>query len=339
MKNIYVDSAALKIIDKSVEHNVPLLLVGETGTGKTTLLREIAKLKKKELVRVSLNGSTGTEEILGKYVLNEGATHWQDGILTRAVRNGTWIVFDELNSCSPEILFSLHAILDDERTLVLAEKDNEKVPAHKDFRFFASINPEDYAGTKVMNQAFLSRFAIIEIDHMSEADEIKFLIDKHTIDEKIAGQLVSVATTLRKLKKDQQIDYFCCTRDLEIAANFAKTLPLETALMSAVFNKMNALEKDVIKQGKTISHFVVANKGTLDTKLAELRAVQKQIEGYESKLAELATAELKLVAVTKNIQVNEKAMKEKWSALEVKEKALDDAIKVEVKKRIQSLIS
>ncbi len=68
----------MNIIEKAVEANIPTLLVGETGTWKTTIVLAVAQKHKKQLVRINLNWQTGREELIGKYVLIGGETIWQD---------------------------------------------------------------------------------------------------------------------------------------------------------------------------------------------------------------------------------------------------------------------
>ena len=66
----FLDSArAMPVILHAVESNIPVLLIGETGTGKTTCIRDLARKHKRELIRVSLNGATSVEEIIGKWIL------------------------------------------------------------------------------------------------------------------------------------------------------------------------------------------------------------------------------------------------------------------------------
>jgi midasin len=67
--NLAHNNENIQLIKLCIENSQPVLLMGETGTGKTTLIREIAEEAKKELVRVNLNGQTGREELVGKYIL------------------------------------------------------------------------------------------------------------------------------------------------------------------------------------------------------------------------------------------------------------------------------
>ncbi len=244
-----VSEAVESVMEQCIAASEPALLIGETGTGKTTIIRELAKKRKVELHRVSVNGSTGVEEILGKFLAKGGSTVWQDGILIAAMKKGDWVVFDEINAALPEILFALHSLLDDDRKVTLVEKDNEVVRPHENFRFFATMNPtEEYAGTKELNKAFMSRFAaILNIPTLSEADEHQLLTELHGVESNVAYKLVQLGTTLRKFKSEEKIFYFCSTRDLVHAGNMSKKLAFEVACQVSVFNKMSGDEREIVK--------------------------------------------------------------------------------------------
>lgn len=243
----FITDSNLNLLRACVESNSAALLIGETGTGKTTIIREVAREKGKTLIRVSVNGSMGVEEILGKWLVNKGTTVWQDGILTMALRAGHWVVFDEINAALPEILFTLHSLLDDDRKIVLAEKDNEIVAPHNQFRFFATMNPpEEYAGTKDMNKALISRFtAVLNIDVLHDTDELKLLMKKGA-DKDVAYKLVSLAKRLRIHKSKDEIFYFCSTRDLVQAVQLvAGGLSLSDACLGSIVNKMSKKEYEL----------------------------------------------------------------------------------------------
>jgi len=332
METVYTKKENLDVLDKCIESNIPVLLVGETGTGKTTLVKKFAKDKKKELVRVSLNGNISTEEILGKYLLEKERTVWQDGILTEAIKKGHWVVFDEINSCSPEILFAIHALLDEEKALVLSEKNNERIEAHKDFRFIASMNPDDYAGTKTLNQAFISRFIVLNIEPMIENDEIEFLKNKHKIAEYKAKSIVSIGSKLRKMKQEQQIDYFCSTRDLEMVADLLKNISLEEAFKVSVFNKMTVIEKEeVLEVDKTFIKFIENNSRTLDAKIEQLKQVVKEVKDYEIKKNDLER-------IKKDIDLQTTMLNENRLKVDVEKKKINEIVNKKVEEKIKSLL-
>lgn len=246
----YITDSNRSLLNACIETNSAALLIGETGTGKTTVVREMAKEKGKVLIRISVNGSMGVEEILGKWLVNAGTTVWQDGILTMALREGHWVVMDEINAALPEILFVLHSLLDDDRKIFLPEKDNEIVYPHADFRFFATMNPpEEYAGTKDMNKALLSRFtAVLNVDVLDPISEGTLLQQKGA-DVKTASILLHIAGALREKKKKDMIFYFCSTRDLVQCVNLmGHGLKIGDAVKGSIVNKMTAKEFEIVKR-------------------------------------------------------------------------------------------
>jgi ATP-dependent Lon protease len=298
-KNYYASDANINLIRACIERNAPALLIGETGTGKTTLIREVALEENKTLVRISVNGSMGVEEILGKWLVEKGTTKWQDGVLTDAVRKGHWVVMDEINAALPEILFTLHSLLDDDRSISLPEKDNEIIKPHKDFRFFATMNPpEEYAGTKDMNKALMSRFtAVLNIEVLDEVNEVKLLETKGA-DTNTAITLVRAARILRDHKRKDDIFYFCSTRDLvQCVELLSHGLKMQDAFLGSIVNKMSKEEYEGVKNNlesalrkktemptKTLDELIEAVVGA-DKKLEDQKKFMK--EQHEKEKLEL----------------------------------------------------
>jgi midasin len=54
-------------ITVALQNKEPLLLVGETGTGKTTSVQEIAKLQGKQLHIFNMNQNTDSSDLLGGF--------------------------------------------------------------------------------------------------------------------------------------------------------------------------------------------------------------------------------------------------------------------------------
>ena len=54
-----------------------------------------------------------------------------------AVRNGYWVILDELNLAPSEVLEALNRLLDDNRELQIVETQ-KTIKAHPNFRIFAT---------------------------------------------------------------------------------------------------------------------------------------------------------------------------------------------------------
>lgn len=230
-----------KILNVGIDKNYPVLLIGETGTGKTSIIREAAILRKQPWIRFNLTGETTVDEFVGKYELDSGKTVWRDGVLLDAMKNGKWLIVDEINVALPEILFVLHSLLDDDKMVTVAQHSGEVVKPHEDFRFFATMNPTDeYAGTKELNKAFQSRFSIVLTLHYPPAKvEAKIVADKTGVDLETATKMADVAVALRKAKQDEKIFYTCSTRDLLHWGNLVAELGHGESFRVAILNKSN----------------------------------------------------------------------------------------------------
>lgn len=242
----------LKTIAIAVRDNLPVLLMGESGTGKTSAIRYLANETKNGLRRVNLNGGTTADELVGRMLINDKGTYWVDGVLTEAMRRGEWIVLDEINAALPEVLFVLQSVLDDDGYLVLSEKDDKEiVHKHNDFRLFATCNPPDYAGTKEMNKALLSRFAIcINAEFPSEKVELDII--KHHLGAAIASsematKLVGLAKQTRDEKELGKADYAINTRDVLNTLKLAELMDPMDALGLAFANKLDSADNKALK--------------------------------------------------------------------------------------------
>lgn len=227
-----------------------IILVGPKGTGKTTSIYHVAQETNTPLVPVQLNGSTGVDTLIGKWLVNESGTYWIDGLFTLAWKYGFWIILDELNMALPEITAVLHPALDDRRILVLDEKNGEVLKRHPNCRIFAAINPtEDYAGTKEMNAALLDRFAGQVVVTYPEPRKERAIIMGHRkveIDdvpmprtkEGVITRMVKVANMLRKTYNEQTFGFECSTRNLLDWACWCKDLPVKEACEFAIVSKI-----------------------------------------------------------------------------------------------------
>ena len=243
-KPIIGQAEILEHIAIGVRENLPVLLIGETGTGKTSLIRFLASNTNNSLHRVNLNGATGVEELVGHRTVEAGSIKWVEGLLPFAMKNGHWLILDEINACKPEILFALHSVLDDDRMLLIPENENEIVKPHPNFRIFATMNPSfDYAGTQELNKAFLSRFPItLQVDNLDALSEVQAL-QAHVpnIQQKDALLLIKVAENLRQAKMNNQLSFVCSTRELiNWARLIALGVPIDVSSKIVLINKCDS---------------------------------------------------------------------------------------------------
>ncbi|KAJ4459704.1 putative AAA ATPase midasin [Paratrimastix pyriformis] len=145
-------------------HGYPVLLQGPTSAGKTAMVEYLAHRTGHRFVRINNHEQTDLREYIGTYATNEqGRFDFVDGPLVQALKHGDWIVLDELNLASAEVLEALNRLLDDSHRELFVADTQERVRPHPHFMLFATQNPPGlYGGRKVLSRAFRQRFTILE---------------------------------------------------------------------------------------------------------------------------------------------------------------------------------
>jgi len=263
----------------AIRDNKSALLIGETGTGKTSVVKELAYLLKAPYVRCSMTGYTTPDELIGKVAVKDGRTYFEYGIITDAMRRGALLVLDEINATTPDSLFILHALFDEDKQITLPH--GEIVKPHPNFRAIGTCNP-DYEGTKTMNKAFLDRFPIvIEVGVLSVTREKKLLVKRTGITELLSGQLVTLANMIRKAYLEQKILTFCSTRGLlNIAYLISRGLEPKEAYQKAIVSKTNNKDEQKILIDFFLAVFKMAN--TENNREIPVVITQGELDDYKN---------------------------------------------------------
>ena len=235
-----------------VSNNLPVLLIGETGVGKTQAVRYLAWKTQNGLRRVNLNGATTVDEFLGKLLINKEGTYWLDGVLVDAMQAGDWILLDEINACLPEIAFSLHSLLDDDRMVVLTEHDGRIVRPHPNFRIFASMNPSEegrYGGTKMLNEALMDRFpVVIRMEYLPLEKEVEAVMKQSGNDDReLVERMVKVAHDVREAIRNEKVFGSFSTRRVIDWARMALTFDPRESAEYTVLSKMSSYDAEAVE--------------------------------------------------------------------------------------------
>ncbi|WWC86817.1 uncharacterized protein L201_001696 [Kwoniella dendrophila CBS 6074] len=198
----------------------PVLIQGPTSAGKTSAVEFLARQTGHRFVRINNHEHTDIQEYLGTYVTDpqSGNLVFQEGLLVTAVKQGHWIVLDELNLAPTDVLEALNRLLDDNRELVIPETQ-EVIKPHPNFILFATQNPPGlYAGRKVLSRAFRNRFLEVHFDDVPKAELETILCQRCQIAPSYAKKIVQVFEELRHRRQASRVfeskSSFATLRDL-----------------------------------------------------------------------------------------------------------------------------
>ena len=110
------------------EQKLPVLIKGPTGCGKTRFVEHMAARLGRPLITVSCHDDLTAADLVGRYLIGDGNTVWNDGPLARAVRTGAICYLDEVVEARKDTTVVLHPLADDRRQLPI-ERTGELLQA------------------------------------------------------------------------------------------------------------------------------------------------------------------------------------------------------------------
>ena len=180
----------------------PILLQGPTSSGKTSLIQWLATNTGNKVYRINNHEHTDLQEYIGSYIPDEnGKLVFQEGLLPRAMRNGDWIILDELNLAPSDVLEALNRVLDDNRELFITETQTT-IKAHPNFILFATQNPPGlYGGRKLLSKAFRNRFIELHFVEIPPVELVDILHQRCAIPKSYCKKMIEVMKELQLQRK------------------------------------------------------------------------------------------------------------------------------------------
>lgn len=177
---------------------LPLLLKGPTGAGKSRLVEHMAAVLQRPLVTVACHDDTSAVDLVGRYLLHGGETAWVDGPVTRAVRSGAILYLDEIAEARSDVIVVIHPLADHRRQLFIERRD-EALDAAPGFMLVVSFNPGYQRGLKELKPSTRQRFVSIQLDYPAPDVEREILLQETGVEERDAKRLVALGEKLRTL--------------------------------------------------------------------------------------------------------------------------------------------
>ncbi len=196
--------------------NLPVLIKGPTGCGKTRFIEYMGEKLNRKVYTVVCHDDLSAADLVGRHLIDENGTYWQDGPLTKAVRDGGICYLDEIIEARKDTTVVLHSLADYRRVLPI-DRTGEVIEAHPDFMLVVSYNPGYQNVLKGMKPSTKQRFLSLSFEYPKESLEVEVVIKESGVDEEVAKKLVAIASEIRQLD-DTDIQEAVSTRLLVYAA-------------------------------------------------------------------------------------------------------------------------
>lgn len=245
----------LKNVLMGLEENIPTLLWGHAGVGKSTMYEQVCARTNRPYMRVQHTANTEESHIIGQILANKDGTYFEPGPLTLAMKHGFVYNADEYDFAHASILGVYQPVLEG-KPLIIKEAPVEwrVVKPHKNFRFVATGNTNGsgdetglYAGTNIGNAANYSRFGITDhVQYMPKKQEAAIIAAQGDIDIEDAKLLVEFATKIRNAFDSSQMSATIGPRELIYAAKLGlRKGSWKRGVELAFINRMGTVDMNV----------------------------------------------------------------------------------------------
>ena len=225
-----------------------LLLAGGKATGKNVLAENLAAAFGRPAWNVSFHVNMDAASLIGMDTFEGGAVKFRPGPIYQCARYGGFGILDEINMAKNEALAVLHAALDFRRAIDVP--GYERVEMDGAARFIATMN-YGYAGTRELNEALTSRFAVIQMPTISPENLDRLLARQFpALKKKYRSQFAQLFFALQKKCESAEIS----TKALDLRGLLdaldlmGKGVPVAAALDMGITNKaFDSYEQGLIR--------------------------------------------------------------------------------------------
>jgi cobaltochelatase CobS len=253
------DETLALLMAMSGEPKDPSFLVGHTGTGKTSLVEQIAARLNYNVIKISFDAAIARADLCGEYIIKGREMVFQYGILAIAfLMPGTIILLDEWDAQNEETAFVLQRPLQKEDRKLFLLETLDLIEMHPDNFICATANTNGQGdetglyshGTRIQSYAQLNRFTVtVKMDYLPPDQEKKIVVNRFPdLDSDEIDSLVMAVNKVRDGFTNGELSVPLSTRDL---LNWAdKYIKFGDALKAATFcflNRMSTEDAEVCK--------------------------------------------------------------------------------------------
>ena len=244
-------SNEIEIFTEAHRNQLPVLLKGPTGCGKTRFMEHMAWRLGLPLITVACHDDLTSGDLVGRYLIKGGETIWVDGALARAVKAGGICYLDEIVEARKDTTVVIHPLADDRRILPI-EKLGEVLLAPPEFMLVISYNPGYQSVLKDLKPSTRQRFVAIDFHYPDEEKEAAIIAGEAKVEDELASRLVKIGHMTRNLE-ERGLDEGASTRILIHAARLIKSgIDAEKACEAAIVNTLS----DDVEMQRSIEEIV-----------------------------------------------------------------------------------
>jgi nitric oxide reductase NorQ protein len=187
----------ISIFTQCHRRNLAVMLKGPTGCGKTRFVEYMAWRLNRPLVIISCHDDLTAADLVGRFLIQNNGTVWQDGPLTRAVRTDAICYLDEVVEARSDAVVVIHPLTDYRRILPI-DKTGELIEAAPGFQLVISYNPGYQHVSKDLKPS-TRQLVALDFDFPPPEREAEIIIHESGAERGIVHDLAALAGRIRSL--------------------------------------------------------------------------------------------------------------------------------------------
>lgn len=237
----------LSMCISSILEGENILLSGPKATGKNLLADNLSEIFQRPQWNTSFHINTDSSTLIGTDTFIDNEVKLRRGSVYECAINGGFGVFDEINMAKNDAIVVLHSALDYRR--IIDVPGYERINLHPATRFIGTMNYE-YAGTKELNEALVSRFMVVDIPAVEE-DKLNLILDNEfpDADKEKLNQFVGIFLDLQLKSQNGEIS----TKPIDLRGLIASLKvikrglkPIQAINMGMTSKTFDIYEKEIV---------------------------------------------------------------------------------------------
>ncbi len=250
----YVEDDTWYYLLRSALARENILLIGETGVGKTDLLIHLCERLKIPLNMFDMAISNPVPALCGSHRIGAtGVSEFHLARFARKIQESGMNVLDELTRAAPSANNVLLPVTDGRRTLYIESSMHDpEIKLHAEAKIWATANIGiQYVGTNQLDSALMNRFESVEVKRPPVDKRIKLMEKRSMVDAASAKIIIDIS---EQINSDNSLSRGISTRqEIKISSLVYDGYSIAKAFEFVALNQFEHEDSDGGERGKVLA--------------------------------------------------------------------------------------